>query len=184
MYWYFSNYEFVIQAVEDFNIDRELDLGMKVHEEGEITISIDELKNIPDDLEIFLKDSLLQVNHDLRKTAYKATSDTGTFHNRFKVIFKDPTAVVVEEPEVEVPEEGEFEILYVTGSREIIVKNPELLNIERIYLNNMLGQQLHVYYDVPAEKELRLPVKRFSSGVYIVKVHSEKGIRTKKVILE
>ncbi len=184
MYWYFSNYEFVIQAVEDFNVDRELDLGMKVHEEGEITISIDELKNIPDDLEIFLKDSLLQVNHDLRKTAYKATSDTGTFHNRFKVIFKDPTAVVVEEPEVEVPEEGEFEILYVTGSREILVKNPELVNIERIYLNNMLGQQLHVYYDIPAEKEVRLPVKRFSSGVYIVKVHSEKGIRTKKVILE
>lgn len=182
MYWYFNNYEFVIQAVEDFNVDRELQLGMKVHEEGKIIISIDELKNIPDDTEIFLKDSLMQVNHDLRKTAYRATSDTGTFHNRFKLIFKDPTTVVVEEPEV--PEAGEFEILYVNGSREILVKNPQLLNIERIYLNNMLGQQLHVYYDIPAEKEIRLPVKRFSSGVYIVKVHSEKGIRTKKVILE
>ncbi|MEG9329078.1 LamG-like jellyroll fold domain-containing protein [Salinimicrobium catena] len=182
MYWYFNNYEFVIQAVEDFNADRELALGMKVHEEGNIVISIDNLKNIPDDLEIFLKDSLLEVNHDLRKNAYRATSDTGTYHNRFKVIFKDPNAVVVEEPEV--PEAGEFEILYVNGSREILVKNPELLNIERIYLNNVLGQQLHVFYDVPAEKELRLPVKRFSSGVYIVKVHSEKGIRTKKVILE
>lgn len=185
MYWFFNDYEFVIQAVEDFNVDRELDLGMKIHEKGNITISIDELKNIPDDMEIFLKDSLLQVTHDLRKVKYTATSDTGTFHNRFKIIFKDPNAVI--EPEDEIVEEeetGEFEILYVNGSREILVRNPQLINIDRIYLNNVLGQQIHVYYDIPGEKELRLPVHRFSSGVYIVKVHSEKGIRTKKIILE
>lgn len=183
MYWYFNDYEFVIQAVEDFNVERELDLGMKIHEEGQIRISIDELQNIPDDMNIFLKDSLLQVTHDLRKTQYIATSDTGTYHNRFKIIFKDPNAVDIED-EVIPEDTGEFEILYVNGSREILVRNPQLLGIERIYLNNVLGQQVHVYYDVPVEKELRLPVNRFSSGVYILKVHSENGIRTKKVILE
>lgn len=126
----------------------------------------------------------MQVTHDLRKSQYIATSDTGTYHNRFKIIFKDPNAVVDIEDEVIEDETGEFEILYVNGSREILVKNPQLIGIERIYLNNVLGQQVHVYYDVPDDKELRLPVNRFSSGVYIVKVHSENGIRTKKVILE
>lgn len=185
MYWYFNDYEFVIQAVEDFNVDRELDLGMKVHEKGIITISINELKNIPDDMEIFLKDSLLQVTHDLRKVQYTATSDTGTFHNRFKIIFKDPNAVIDTEDEVILEEEGgEFEILYVNGNRKILVRNPQLINIDKIYLNNILGQQIHVYYNIPAEKELSLPVHRFSSGVYIVKVHSEKGTKTKKVILK
>lgn len=183
MYWFFNNYEFVIQAVEDFNLERELDLGMKIHEEGQITISIDELMNIPDDMNIYLKDSLLQVTHDLRKNLYIATSDTGTYHNRFKIIFKDPNAIDIEDEVI--PEElGEFEILYVNGSREIKVKNPQLIGIDRIYLNNVLGQQIHVYYDIPLQSEIDLPVNRFSSGVYIVKVHSEKGIRTKKVILE
>ena len=36
MYWYFNNYEFVIQAVKDFNLERELDLGFKVETKGEL----------------------------------------------------------------------------------------------------------------------------------------------------
>ena len=58
MYWYFNKYEFVIQAVKDFSLERELDLGFKVEEAGSLTISIDELMNIPDNMNIYVKDSL------------------------------------------------------------------------------------------------------------------------------
>ncbi|MFD2516525.1 Ig-like domain-containing protein [Salinimicrobium flavum] len=180
MYWYFNNYEFVIQGVSDFNLDRELNLGIKVKEPGTFTISIDDLMNIPDDMNIFLEDSLLQVTHDLREEDYVSKSEAGIFLDRFKLVFRDKTAIDDED----LVEDGEFEILYVNGSREVLVRNPQLLDISRIYLNNMLGQQVHTFYDIPTEKEIFLPVERFSSGVYIVKVHSEKGIRTKKVILE
>lgn len=183
MYWFFSNYQFVIQGVPDFNLERELNMGIKVSEKGPLKISIDELMNIPADMNIFLRDSLMDITHDLRAEEYVTESEVGTFTERFKLVFQDKT--VVEEPvEEPVVDAGEFEILYVNGSREILVRNPQLLDISKIYLNNMLGQQVHVYYNIPKEKEIRLPVNRFSSAVYVVKVHSENGIRTKKVIIE
>src|SRR5690606_25856325 len=61
MYWYFNNYQFVIQGVPDFDIERVLDLGVKVEEKGTLNISIDDLENIPDEMNIYLADSLLQV---------------------------------------------------------------------------------------------------------------------------
>ena len=133
-------------------------------------------------MNIFLRDSLLEVTHDLRAEDYVTESEVGTFTDRFKLVFQDKT--VIEEPEEPVVDEGEFEILYVNGSREILIRNPQLIDISKVYLNNMLGQQVHLYYNVPTEKEIRLPVHRFSSAVYIIKVHSEKGVHTKKVILE
>ncbi|MDX1604321.1 MAG: T9SS type A sorting domain-containing protein, partial [Salinimicrobium sediminis] len=182
MYWYFNKYQFVIQGVPDFNIERVLDLGINVEQKGALSISIDDLDNIPDEMNIYLADSLNQVVHDLRAEPYETESEAGTFTDRFKLVFQDKTQI--EEPEVPIIEEGPFEVLYVTGTRNVLLRNPELLEVDRVYLNNMLGQQVHVYYNVPSEKEVELPVKRFAAGVYIVKVHYEGGIVTRKVILE
>ena len=182
MYWYFNKYQFVIQGVPDFNIERVLDLGINVEQKGALSISIDDLDNIPDEMNIYLADSLNQVVHDLRAEPYETESEPGTFTDRFKLVFQDKTQI--EEPEVPIIEDGPFEVLYVTGTRNVLLRNPELLQVDRVYLNNMLGQQVHVYYNVPSEKEVELPVKRFSAGVYIVKVHYEGGILTRKVILE
>ncbi len=182
MYWIFNNGRFVIQAVNDFNLNRELRLGVKTKEAGELTISINELRNIPDEMNIYLRDSLLQVTHDLRAEDYVTESEAGIFIDRFQLIFHDRWAV--EEPEEPILEEGPIEVIYFTGTREILIRNPELLDISRVYLNNMLGQQVHVYYNIPEDREVSLPVQRFSAGVYVVKVHTEQGIIVKKVILE
>ena len=182
MYWSPENYKFVIQGVNNFDLDQELHLEYKVKQKGEIRISIDELKNIPDEMNIFIRDSLLQVTHDMRAADYVVESETGIFSDRFKLVFQDRWAI--QEPEEPVFEEGSLEVLYINTDREILIKNPELLEISRVYLNNMLGQQVHVYYNVPTERKIPLPVQKFNSGVYLVKVHSEKGIIVKKVIIE
>jgi hypothetical protein len=182
MYWYFLNRRFVIQGVNEFTLDQELNLGVQVKEKGELKIGIDLLKNIPDEMKIFLRDSLLQVTHDLREEDYVVESEAGTFSDRFKLVFQDRWSV--EEPEEPILEEGPLEVIYVNGSREVLIKNPELLEISRVYLNNMLGQQVHVYYNIPKDREVNLPVQRFSAGVYIVKMHTEQGIIARKVIFE
>ncbi|NJW51918.1 T9SS type A sorting domain-containing protein [Salinimicrobium oceani] len=183
MYWYFNNYQFVIQGVPDFDLERVLDLGIKVDQQGSLSISIDDLENIPDEMNIYLADSLKQVVHNLREAAYQTESEAGVFTDRFKLVFQDKTPDIEPEDPV-VIEEGPFEVIYITGTRNILLKNPELVEVDRVYLNNMLGQQVHVYYNVPLDREVELPVNRFSAGVYIVKVHTEQGTFTKKVILE
>ena len=182
IFWFFSNSAFVIQGIPDFGLERQLPLGFKIAKAGKLSIDIDELKNIPDDMNIYVADSLLNITHDLRKGAYKVQSDEGIFTDRLSIVFQDNTAVEPEPEEHEI--EGDFKILYVNGTREIFIMNPHKIEIEKVYLNNMLGQQVHMYYDIPNKNLIKLPVSRFGSGVYVVKVYSENGITTKKVILE
>lgn len=184
MYWYFNNSEFVIQGVRDFDRERELQLGLKIKEKGSVKISIDELHNIADDKAILLKDSLEGIVHNLREEPYITDVDEGVFTERFKLVFKDNTPITAPEDPVTVVEDGLFEVLYVNGTRKIVIKNPELIRVNRIYLNNLSGQQVHIYYNIPLTTKEELPVERFSSGVYVLKLHTANGIVTKKVVLE
>jgi hypothetical protein len=47
MFWDISNSQFVIQAVQNFNDDQIIPLDLLVANEGESTIKIDALENIP-----------------------------------------------------------------------------------------------------------------------------------------
>lgn len=184
MFWIFNDAKFVIQGVGNFSKDQELPLGIKVAENKKFSIEIDELKNIPDEMDIFLKDSILNVYHDLREGPYESTAEPGTINDRFKIVFKKPEPEKPEEPVDPEIITGDIEIQYLNESHKVLIRNPQLHKINRVYLNNMLGQQVHVYYNIAPQKETRLPVAKFPSGVYIVKLHSEKGIISKKVIFE
>ena len=178
MYWLIDYSEFLTQAVPDFDEDRELPLGVKVGDDGTFSINISRLANIPDEMEIYLKDSKNKLFHNLRKSTYQTTAEPGSANDRFSIVFKETIS-----KDEDVLPEG-FEIIYVHDTREIIIRNPQLIDISRISLSNLLGQQVHVFYNVPLQQEISLPVARFSSGVYIVKLQSREGSVSRKVILE
>lgn len=103
MYWIIDSTEFVIQGVPDFDKKRELPLGIKISKEGEFSISIEELKNVPADLKIYVKDSLLKTFHNLRVSNFVTTGVPGTINNRYSIVFQK------EEISPENPEEEEEE---------------------------------------------------------------------------
>jgi hypothetical protein len=182
MYWIIDDYKYVIQGVPDFNEERVLKLGVKIDKAGEFSIEMASAKNVQDEKEIFILDKNDSIYHDLRAEKFTKALEPGIYNNRFEMVFSNPTSIG--EPEEPILEDGPLEVIYVNGTREVLIKNPELLEISRVYLNNMLGQQVHVYYNIPKDREVNLPVQRFSAGVYIVKMHTEQGIIAKKVILE
>lgn len=109
MYWMIKDKKFVIQGVPDFKKTRELALGIKTAVQGEFTIKIEDLKNIPDGFEIYLKDSVTQTRHDLRDNIFRATDTAGVKHSRYYLVFQkkvetDPGEV--ENPGEENPDEG------------------------------------------------------------------------------
>ncbi|GHA27418.1 hypothetical protein GCM10007103_06000 [Salinimicrobium marinum] len=178
MYWLIEESKFLTQEVPGFDEDRELPLGIKVADDGTFSINISRLSNIPDDKEIYLKDSKNKLFHNLRKSAYQSTAVPGSVNDRFALVFKE----TISKDEDILP--AGLEIIYVHDTREILIRNPQLLDISRINLSNLLGQQVHVFYNVPLQQEISLPVARFSSGVYIVRLQSSEGSVSKKVILE
>ncbi|MHA6279717.1 Ig-like domain-containing protein [Salinimicrobium sp. CAU 1759] len=185
MYWLINDRKYVIQGVPDFHEQRVLKLGVKIDEVGEFSIQLAAAKNVQDEKEIYILDRNDSLYHDLRAQKFTKTLKRGIYNDRFELVFSKPgTVIEPQEPEEPIVQDGPLEVIYVNGSREVLIKNPELLDISRVYLNNMLGQQVHVYYNIPRDREVNLPVQRFGAGVYIVKMHTEKGIIVKKVILE
>ena len=180
MFWVINESKFVIQGVPDFSSTRVLPLGIKIAKEGKFSIEVAALENISEGTEIFIKDNLYGLYFNITEKEFSANLEPGEYKDRYEIVFEEPQ--LVDESEIILP--GEFDIMYVNGTREITLRNPKLQNISKVFLNNILGQQVHVYHYIPEEHEVKLPVKQFSSGIYIVKAHVEEGIITKKIIIE
>lgn len=180
MFWMIGDKKYVIQGVADFNLKQVLPLGIKISKAGKFSIKVAALDNLPENTRIFIHDKLYDLYYNISEREFSAKMEPGEYYDRFQLVFEEP--LLIDDRDIILP--GEFEILYVNGTREIKLRNPKLQKISKVHLNNVLGQQVHVYHHIPTEHEVDLPVKRFSSGVYIVKVYTDDGVISKKIILE
>ena len=188
MYWVQGGNFLVIQGVPDFGKDQVLPLGIRIDKAGDFTIKIDTLENINADHTIYLKDIALDTIHDLRSGVYTSFSEPGEITDRFQLIFykeqstPDPDPIVVDEPIID--DLTEISLLHSYTENEMMVLNPKELQISAIYLFDLNGKLLEVFDEVPSEKEIRLKVTNFSEGIYILKMHTDNEIVTRKIIIK
>ncbi|RKS43450.1 putative secreted protein (Por secretion system target) [Gillisia mitskevichiae] len=77
----------------------------------------------------------------------------------------------------------ELNLYYISKDEEISILNPQLIDINRVEIYNVLGQIVHKYSEITNGKEIRLPVHENSTGVYLVKLYAENRIIVKRIIL-
>ena len=225
MYWLMGKEqaEMVIQGVPDFDIDRELPLGIKLSTEGEFTIGIDDMNNIPAELPIFVKDSLKDTYHNLRDSDFKTTIETGEIHGRYSIIFNEEKEETddpddgsgesdgegngegegdgegngegegdgegngegegSENPEPQ-PNPGGIELLYSSKYREVLIKNPGMLAIDRVVLFNSLGQELGTFNNIETKNTIVLPIEVPSQGMYFVRIYVGTSTSILKFLVE
>ncbi|QED36231.1 T9SS type A sorting domain-containing protein [Antarcticibacterium arcticum] len=185
MYFLQGENKLVIQSIADFNKDRIIPLGIKVKENKEFRIRLDTLENGNNELNIYLNDKLKDSIHDLRKSAYFSTSEPGTIHDRFEIIFSKDEEVL---PPVEPGPDGKdygivLRVRHSYANRQIQILNPEQIEISNLYLFDLNGNLLEDYDQITNEKEIILPVRGYSSGVYILKMYVSDKVITKKIII-
>ncbi|TVZ27340.1 putative secreted protein (Por secretion system target) [Gillisia sp. Hel_I_86] len=185
MYWLQGGNFLVIQGVPDFGKDQVLPLGVRIDQSGEFKIKIDTLENINENQTIYLRDIILDTIHDMRSEPYVSTSEAGEITNRFELIFykeskQDP---IIEDP-VLIDDLTDISLLHSYTENEMMVLNPKELRISAIYLFDLNGKLLSVFDDVPCEKEIILKVANFSEGIYILKMHTDNEIVTRKIIMK
>ncbi|HET7361537.1 MAG TPA: hypothetical protein VFI78_06360, partial [Salinimicrobium sp.] len=156
--------------------------GIKTAEKGKFTIALDELKNIPANFEIYLKDSITKIRHDLRKSDFIAKTDSiGAINNRYFLVFLDKKTITIREPEIE---NTGIEVFYTHNDHRINIKNPKLLPIKKAVLYNLTGEKLKVFEKIPLQKWVKLPIRQNTIGVYIMKLMLEKGFVSIQFIVE
>lgn len=190
MYWLLHDTEFVIQGVPNFSSEQEIPIGLKVAQEGEFTIGIDNLENIPADFAIHLKDSLNnESTHDLRNSDFVFRAEPGEIKGRFSIIFLNEKQQPVEE-EKEIEEAEKEEVLHTIGAfyssneKAVTITNPHNIKIHRALLFNINGQQLRMYNEISPDNGTKLPVDEKTSGIYILRLETEEGTRPLKLIIK
>ncbi|MDU8886380.1 choice-of-anchor D domain-containing protein [Yeosuana sp. MJ-SS3] len=179
MYWQFNNAKFIIQAVNNFDEQQVLPLGIKTNIEGLSTLKIDTLENIDDGIQIFIHDKELGLYHDLRASNYEVYLTTGEHHDRFEVTFSKPSSLGIDDLEI-----NNLQTYFSNEKKSIIVHNPMLENVKSLEMINMLGQTVFRFNNEITENYTELKTNPLSVGSYIIKVETTEGTISKKVLVQ
>ncbi|MFV8342252.1 PKD-like domain-containing protein, partial [Flavobacterium sp. XS2P39] len=181
MYWEFSNSEFVIQALPNFNSDQIIPIGLAIANEGVVTIKIDSLENIPETTAVYLHDNSTASYHNIKNSDFKISLAAGEYKKRFSLQFTSKSLDLEEN----ILNDG-LEVLYSNNYKVLIIQNkiPDV-TVQDVQLFNLLGQAIE-NWDVEdlEQTTIKIPVKNVSSGVYIVKIKTSKGNYSKKIIIK
>jgi len=150
-------------------------LGTKCFETGNYTITLKAKEGIFNtEQNIYLKDNKLNKVINLTLDAsYTFAASKGTDNTRFEVIYQDVIS---------------FDSLNKTSGSvsvakddiEIVIKDTKE-NITAVNIYDASGKLIRSISDKNS-KEIRINTAGFTKGIYILKITSEKGVTTKKVI--
>jgi hypothetical protein len=180
MFWEFNGGKFVIQAVNNFNDAQELPLGIKLKEEGLITIEVDSIENLDPEMELYIKDANTNEIFPINNVPFQINLLAGEYLNRFSLTFKSNKKE--EHLETSGIQKTSIQIFMNNKTNELNIINYNKTEILNINLFNYLGQLIKTWNTNLNSENLALPLKT-SSGVYIVQINTLKGLVSKKIIV-
>jgi len=153
-----------------------VNLGAKYFETGEYSIILSEKEGLFNDNQaIYLKDKKLdKVINLTEEGSYKFAATKGIDESRFELIYQDLSSFEKASKVAGTVNviKDEFEIV-VIDTRDII-NSVDVFDTSGKLITSLSGNN---------SKQVKLSTVGFVKGVYIVKITSEKGITTKKIIL-
>ncbi|AXP81981.1 hypothetical protein CJ739_2916 [Mariniflexile rhizosphaerae] len=179
MFWIFNNNNFIIQAVNNFDAEQTLPLGVKVSKQGLASIKIDTLENMENSTNIYLHDKQLNIYHNLKERKYDVYLTVGKHLNRFEITFVNPQAL-----HTDGLSNSAFQVYFSNENKSIIIHNPNLKHIASIEVFDILGQSMFEFKAITNENHIAYKPKSLSTGAYIIKLKTESGIISKKVFIE
>jgi len=166
--------KYVIQGVGAFDETIELPLGLKITEEGKHHIILDATENF--DNAVYIRDKLLNITHNLTESQLELNVSAGTFSDRFQLVFQPQSTLGINEFA-----KNKIHVYY-NGDNSIIINNQNGVVLNKVSIFNILGQKILQFNDSSlSNNEIVLPFRK-KEGVYLVKIESEIGEATYKIL--
>jgi hypothetical protein len=83
MYWVFNDKKYVIQATNEFGLDKKIPLRIHKNEGGLVRIKINDLKNAEEYPSLFIEDNLTGETHDITNQPFEINLKAGECQNKF-----------------------------------------------------------------------------------------------------
>lgn len=140
IYSLLDNAKFSIQGrALPFDVNDEVPVGVNIPSSGNYSIALAAIDGLLNNQNIYLKDSLLNITHDLKASPYLFTSENGIINNRFKVVYRNNA--------LGNPEFSSDNQVNIIVKDEVAVSSNNL-QMESIIVYNILGQKLDSYYNI------------------------------------
>ncbi|MFM2213268.1 MAG: hypothetical protein RL427_531 [Bacteroidota bacterium] len=154
-------------------------LGVKNATDGTVTFVIDEKENFDENQEIYIFDKATNLYHGIKNDNFQINLPAGSYEDRFSLRFTNGTLGVNENDT-----NNGISITHSQNNAMINIKNEsQNTNIKSVALFNMMGQVISTWkIENTTQETIELPVSNLSTGTYIVKVITDKGQLTKKII--
>jgi hypothetical protein len=171
-----NNEEYVIQGKSlPFNDEDIVPLGLKALTAGTYAISIENVDGLFDNQDVFIKDNLNNIIHDLKSSAYSFTTLEGTFIDRFEIVYKSGAL-----SSEDFTNDNMMNVF--VNSNSINVNSSQEI-IKEIIVFDVLGRKLYENKNINAAT-FTISTLKASNQALIVKVKLENGqIKTEKIIL-
>ena len=181
MFWMINDEEFIIQASNEAEVSTTYPLGIRTDSDGHNSITIDDLENVPNTINIYVYDIELDLYHDLRQSDYHFFLNAGEYLHRFEITFSTNAELLGIDDNVN----DSIAIFYSNDIKRIVLINPNQIEVKSIVLYNILGQSVSTYKDIINSGHSEYEVQNLSAGAYIIKLNTAKdSVLTKKVIIE
>ena len=182
MYFLNGENQLVIQGEGFFDLDASYPIGVKTDAAGKVKFMIDDLENFDANQPIFLYDDETKVYHNIRNEAFEINLANGEYHSRFSLRFKDKTLSVNDETSID----DVIKVAHSQSKNTIIINNKTIdTTVQEVSLFNIIGQSITTWkIENQGQYDIQLPIKKISSGVYILKVKTSKGLLNKKIIIK
>ena len=142
---------------------------------------MDEGQNFEDTFEAFIYDNQTNIYHNIRFTEFSIALPQGTINDRFSLRFKNANALNTDNFSLN---DGIL-IVYTNANSMLTIKNNLVdVTVEKVLLFNLLGQEVSNWKVADQDQQnIQLQIKNLSTGTYIVKIKTDKGETSKKIII-
>lgn len=155
-----------------FDINDEIPIGVNITNLGNYTIGIAAVDGLFSTQNIYLKDALLNLTHDINATPYNFNSQIGEINNRFKLVYKNSTLDIVDHS-------NNYTTAFISNN---IIKIQSEAFIEEISVYDITGKLVNTFL-LEGNKNQFSSNFNFANGVYIAKITlTNKIVVNKKLI--
>ncbi|MFA5557785.1 MAG: GEVED domain-containing protein [Flavobacteriaceae bacterium] len=154
-----------------FSDTDEVPLGIKLFVSGNFNIQLDYFDGLfsedNQNQDIYLRDNLLNIIHDLKESPYEFYSEAGEFNNRFKIVYKESEIL-----STTTPDQSNNWMVYNIDNHIYL----ESLGFEmkEVYLYDVLGREIYSSENLNSSKH---SIETISTNqMLIVKMVSEDGM--------
>ncbi|MBU2950454.1 cadherin-like domain-containing protein [Tamlana agarivorans] len=176
MYWKVANEDYIIQGIDTITKQTVLPFTVKTKSGGLVEISINALENLPNDVDVYVKD--YDTYHDLRAASFFANVPAGETYDRFEITFTNESSTldVIEEST------NALQLFYNTQNANLVISNPNANTIETLKAVNTLGQVVFETAIQTSDRKILVPTN-LATGMHIFSIQTNQTEVTKKVIV-